>query len=201
MSKKDNSTLDYKIMLRRELFDILPIDDHYILETHGGAGILYQRCYSHIDNGVVFEIDGSKSNILAKQRQTWRVYQADCIPAIRSGVARDMSFTLLDVDPYGSPWDTISAFFESNRSFAPIMGVAVNDGLRQKVRIGAWDVKLLQDIVRKHGNKIHGIFLNSCRELLEGFSDVAGYNVNHFSGYYTGHNQQMTHYMAILKQR
>jgi hypothetical protein len=194
--KKDNSTLRYKVMVRQELLD----RKHCIMETHGGAGAIYHRCYRHIDNGVVFEKQDNKVNILAKQRPTWRVYQADCISSIRAGISNDMPITLIDIDPYGSCWETIAAFFESKRGFAPTMGIAVNDGLRQKLRIGAWNVSIMGNMVQKYGNKIHGKYLEICRELLDNYSAIAGYSVDHFAGYYTGHAQQMTHFLAVLKQ-
>ncbi len=198
--KRDNSTLRYKVMVRQELMDRLPSKNLCVMETHGGTGAIYHRCYRHINNGVVFEKLDNKVNILARQRPTWRVYQADCISSIRAGIAKDMAINLLDIDPYGSCWETIAAFFESDRSFAPVMGIAVNDGLRQKLRIGAWDVAIMQDMVQKYGNKIHGKYLEICRELLDNYSAIAGYRVDHFAGYYTGHNQQMTHFLAVLKQ-
>jgi hypothetical protein len=187
-------------MVRQELLDRLHITKHCIMETHGGAGAIYHRCYRDVTDGVVFEKNDNKISILARQRPTWRIYQSDCISSIRAGIAGDMPITLIDIDPYGSCWETIAAFFESKRGFAPTMGIAVNDGLRQKLRIGAWDVSIMEGMVQKYGNKIHGKYLEICRELLDNYSSIAGYKVDHFAGYYTGHAQQMTHFLAVLKQ-
>jgi hypothetical protein len=200
--KKDNTTLAFKLLIRKKALSKL-VDESIppvILETHGGKGEIFKRLYHGVDEGIVFDTSGGKTSRLAKQRPTWRVYESDCVMALTHGVGADMPITLLDVDPYGDPWPTIKAFFHSARSLAPAMAVAVNDGLRQKLRIGAWDVGSMSEVVANYGNKIHGDYLLICRELMETITGQAGYTLDWFSGYYCGYNKQMTHYLALLKK-
>ena len=109
---------------------------------------------------------------------------------------------LLDINPYGSPWETVDAFFRSDRPFPEVMGVVVNDGLRQKVQLlGSWNVKALASVVRKYGNnRIYGMYKEICRELLAGYVAFAGYRIVSWAAYYTGDHGQMTHWAAILKR-
>ena len=197
--KKDNSTLSLKVKLRRSLLS--EIENPVILETHGGYGAIFDACYSRVATGVVFETDEKKTCALVKQRPTWAVYESDCVGPISAGLAADVPVTLLDCDPYGEPWPVIDAFFESKRDFQPRMGVAVNDGLRQKCKLQAgWKVKSLAGIVEKFGNvALYDNYLQFCRILIEEKAAKAGYALRRWTGYHCGHNQAMTHYAAILE--
>lgn len=196
--KKDNSTFRQKVVLRKEM--LKHIESPVIMETHGGLGKLYNACYQGIDSGVVFEKDPRKAGRLGLQRPTWAVYEADSTEAIRAGVGNHLEVNILDLDPYGEPWPTIEAFFNSDRLFPDMLFVAVNDGLRQKLRIGGWDVGSMQGIVSKYGNNLQDIYLDVCRELMQEKAAKAGYSLNRFVGYYCGHAKQMTHYLAELKK-
>jgi len=44
------------------------------------------------------------------------------------------------------------------------------------------------------------VYLQVCRELVEGIVSHAGYRLAHFSGYYTGLRGKMTHYLAVLEK-
>lgn len=201
-TQKDNSTYHQKVTLRRKCIDLLEargVLNPAVMETHGGEGHLFNGCYAHIDEGVVFEKDPMKVRTLAKQRPSWAVYRADCTPAIAAGAGNHLKIDLLDVDPYGSPWDTIEAFFTSSRPFADYMLVAVNDGLRHKLGTGSgWEVHQLEEMVAKYGNDLHPIYLQIAEEMLSKMASHAGYRVTRFNGYYTGHSNAMTHYMAEL---
>lgn len=201
--QKDNSTFRQKAALRRvalkRLAD-LGVSAPVVLETHGGSGRLFDACYAHLDSGAVFEKDPTKSARLGRQRPTWAVYEADCIEALAAGAGRHLQIDLLDVDPYGDCWPVLDAFLTSDRPFAPVMALAVNDGLRQKLAIGAWDVASMQDMVLRYGNKLHDRYLEICLELLEEKAARAGYDVDHFAGYYTGHGKNMTHFLAVLRR-
>lgn len=203
--QRDNSTFTQKVTLRRKALKLLAewgIEQPIVCETHGGEGALFNACYAHLDEGVVFEMNAAKVDTLAKQRPTWRVYEADSAYALGAGIAGDMPIHLLDVDPYGSSWDVIEAFFSSRRIFADQMLLAVNDGLRQKLQMrGAWDVEVLQDMVQRYGNDLHPMYLEVCREMLTEKAAYAGYTVDRFSGYYCGRNALMTHFLAVLSQR
>lgn len=172
-----------------------------IMETHGGYGDVFKACYQNIGAGVVFEKNPQKADRLGLQRPTWAVYEADCIEAIKAGVGGHLGVNVLDVDPYGDPWPAIEAFFASERPFPDRCFVVVNDGLRQKVRgNGAWNVGTLQGIVREHGNNLHSIYLDVCRELMKRKASKAGYNLTRWAGYYCGHSKQITHYLAELER-
>jgi hypothetical protein len=133
MSKKsqkhDNITLSAKVMLRQTALRLLG-DDPVIVETHGGRGDIWSAVYRDFPTGAVFEKDPGKADILAMQRPTWAVYEADVEIALAAGAARHLTVDLLDVDPYGAAWPALKAFFGSTRPLAPRMVVVVNDGLR-----------------------------------------------------------------------
>lgn len=177
------------------------IPEPVVMETHGGAGKIYEACYSNLETGIVFEKDDQKVNVLARQRPGWAVYQADSAAVIGLGAGAHLPVNILDCDPYGSPWDVIEAFFCSERPRPNRLAVVVNDGMRQKVRMGgAWSVGTLKGIVAKHGNGLHGIYLDICQELMIEKAGQAGYHLTRWAGYYCGHNGQMTHYLAVLEQ-
>jgi len=194
--KKDNTTLHLKTSLRRRFLGFLD-DKPVVCETHGGRGKVWERVYSGLEYGVVFEKDVKKAEYLAMQRTGWAVYEADAAKAL-TGFADE--FSVLDIDPYGEPWPVIDAFFNNDRSFAKKMIVCVNDGLRQKLRIqGGWTVKSLAGSVVKHGNlNLHSIYLQVCRELMAEKAAMAGYTMTDWHGYYCGNKNDMTHYAALL---
>lgn len=171
------------------------------METHGGYGRIWERCYGHVAKGIVFEKDPAKSFVLAKQRPGWSVYECDSLHAIQGAVGSHLPINFLDCDPYGEPWPIIEAFFSSKYQRPEVMVVAVNDGLRQKLKMnGAWSVGSMEGIVRKYGNQgLYRNYLDICRELLEEKAVKAGYAIDRFWGYYCGHADQMTHYAAFLR--
>ena len=139
--------------------------------------------------------------MLGRQRPTWAVYEADCVYSLGIGVGSHLEVNLLDADPYGDPWSAIEAFFKSERPRVNKLFVAVNDGLRQKIKMGgAWDVGSLRSAVSKYGNDLHGIYLKVCQELMAEKANLVGYDLTRFFGYYCGHTKQMTHYLAVLER-
>jgi len=200
---KDNSTFKQKRALRRRaLADLaaLGISQPAVLETHGGTGQLWKACYEHLPVGVVLEKDPRKAAILGLQRTHWRVYEGECVNALQEGVAGDLAIELLDCDPYGGALETVSAFFQSKRQFAPIMVVVVNDGMRQSLSLGkAWTIHALAPYVEQYGNDaIYPAYGEVCREHLEKEATAVGYTVSRFSFYYCGANGYLTHYYALL---
>lgn len=198
--KKDNTTLNQKAALRRNLLKEVP--EPLVMETHGGQGQLWRRCYSHLGSGIVLEKNPDKAGLLARQRPSWLVYECEAVRALRNGLGRHLSINFLDVDPYGEPWPILMAFFKSDRPFPPILGVAVNDGLRQNLAAnGGWKNHSLQELgmVVKYGNAaLHRHYLAVCREALEKIAGERGYSLARWGGYYCGHGKQMTHYAALL---
>lgn len=197
--QKDNSTFSLKKMLRQKLLKqaAAPV----ILETHGGNGRLFDACYQGIESGVVFEKDPQKVSRLAQQRPAWAVYEADCVQSIKAGAGAHLPVNFLDLDPYGECWPVLSAWFESDRPRTSPFYLVVNCGLRQKLRIGgAWNTGSMAEMVIKHGNDLHGKYLDICEELVKIKAAQVGYTLSRFGGYYCGHLKQMTHFFAILEQ-
>src|SRR6185369_12380276 len=107
-----------------------------------------------------FEHDPAKAAKLGRQRPTWRVYEAEAEGALAGGVGKDLAINFLDLDPYGSPWGFLTAFLESRTIGGPLW-IVVNDGLRQKLRLGgAWHVTCLRDVVARRGNDLHDVYLD-----------------------------------------
>lgn len=171
------------------------------METHGGAGVLFEKLYRDAPPGVVFEREAMKADILARQRPTWAVYECDVVGALSDGAGSHLPVNFLDVDPYGEPWGAIGAFFDSDRPRPQRMYLAVNDGLRQKVKLGgAWQVKSLAELVAERGNAwVYRNYLEAARILLTQKAGKAGYRLTRWAGYYCGHLKQMSHYSAMLE--
>lgn len=204
---KDNSTLHLKAQLRTNLLKL--IDNPVVMETHGGYGAIWNQCYSHLAHGVVFEKDPDKTSVLAVQRPSWAVYECDCVTAIAAGVGAHLPVNFLDIDPYGEPWPTIDAFFQSERPFPPTLGIVVNDGLRGKLQVsGGWDVGSMQEVVQKYGNKyLYSNYLDVCQELLKEKAGQRGYTLTRWAGYFCGNagskksaigTGRMTHYAGMF---
>lgn len=198
--KRDNSTFPQKVALRQEALRLLYASP-VIMETHGGVGKLFDAVYAHVEQGVVFEKDADKTAVLGKQRPSWAVYEADCVTALQEGVGSHLAVNFLDIDPYGSCWDVIDAFFMSDRQFANRMIVVVNDGLRQSLALGkAWAIKQMQPMVNKYGNDLHPVYLDICRELITEKVSSVGYSLDRFHGYFCGYSRANTHFTAILSK-
>lgn len=200
--KYDNVTLSQKVMLRQTALAALGGATPVILETHGGRGDVWSALYTEVEEGVVFETDADKATALAAQRPAWSVYEADVEMALAVGAARHLTFNYLDVDPYGSAWETLEAYFTSKRPFASRLVVVVNDGLRFRAGGGmAWQTERLAPFVERYGN--HAVWRDYptriCRELMTRTTATAGYALRHFESYPTGHAGKMVHMLAILE--
>jgi len=196
--KKDNSTLPQKVALRKNL--LLEVQDPVVMETHGGFGEIFKYCYRSVKTGVVFEKNTQKTDVLAKQRPHWMVYETDFLLGLRSGCGRGLGVNFLDIDPYGDPFPALEAFFAGGYAVSPVLAVAVNDGLRQKTKMnGGWTVRSLKKIVEQFGNAdLYRKYLEVCRAQIENISGPFGYKITKWAGYYCGHLDQMTHYAAVL---
>lgn len=173
-----------------------------ILETHGGYGEVWKRVYADCARGAVIETDLGKCETLARQRPTWSVYQARAEWAIGEGAAGFLPVTLLDVDPYGEPWPVLDAFFASERERPAVIGIAVNDGLRQKLRLqGGWNVHSMREAVERFGNAaLHEKYLDVAKWKLEQLAARQRYRLAAWTGYHCGFLDDMTHYAAVLQR-
>ena len=197
---KDNSTFVLKSSLRIKA--LRELEAPVVMETHAGFGKLYDRCYSHLVEGVAFETNPEKTAKLARQRPSWAVYESDCLMALRAGVGSHLPVNFLDLDPYGEPWPVLDAFLETRRSPDKLV-VVVNDGLRQSLKMnGGWHVKSLQAVVERVGNVgLYERYLEIAQDLVKEKAGKVGYSLVRWTGYYTGHAGQMTHYAAVLERR
>jgi hypothetical protein len=173
-----------------------------VLETHGGAGKVFDRVYYDCPRGIVFEVDAGKAEILCRQRPSWSVYQARTDVMLAEGAGAHLQVDLVDVDPYGEPWPVLEAFFRSERPRARRVGIAVNDGLRQKLRLqGGWSVNSMRGAVERWGNAVlHEKYLDVARWKVEQLAELQGYQVTGWTGYFCGYNDDMTHYAAVLER-
>lgn len=164
---------------------------------------MWERAYPDVVSGIVFEVDQTKAEVLCRQRPSWSVYQGRVEPALAEGAGAHLAVSLLDVDPYGEPWPTIEAFFTSERPRAPVVGIAVNDGLRQKLRLqGGWAVHSMRQAVEKWGNAmLHTRYLEVCRWKVEQLAALQDYRLTHWTAYHCGALDDMTHYAAVLDRR
>ena len=201
--KQDNLTLRQKVMLRQTALAMLRGETPVVCETHGGRGDVFASVYTGVECGAVFEKDPDKSVLLAAQRPTWSVYEADVEIALAAGAAAHLTINLLDVDPYGSAWETIEGFFTSRRPRANRVIVVVNDGLRFRARGGsAWQVERLAPFAARYGN--HAVWRDYptriCRELMDEMAGKGGYTVRRFESYATGIEQKLVHMLAELER-
>jgi hypothetical protein len=159
--------------------------------------------YPQVSAGVVFELDQVKAEHLCRQRPSWSVYQGKAERAIEEGAGAHLAVNLVDVDPYGEPWPALEAFFSSERPRVERLGIAVNDGLRQKLRLqGGWAVRSLRQAVEKWGNaQLFERYLEVCRWKLEQLGARQDYRLTHWTAYHCGHDDDMTHYAAVLERR
>jgi hypothetical protein len=197
--QQDNQTLLKKVQIRMSA--LKEVRAPVVLETHGGIGSVYRRCYSDA-KGVVFEKDPKKTEMLASQRPSWRVYECDCVEAINAGVCGETVFNMIDIDPYGQCWPVIDAVFGQGVKMADRTAIVVNCGLRQNLKMGtAWNAKSMQWAVTKYGNAhVYGQYLDICREAMENKAAQAGYSLRRWAGYHCGVGGNMTHFLAVIEK-
>ncbi len=198
--QKDNSTFSQKAQLRNRA--LAEVETPVVLETHGGLGKLFARCYGSVPAGVVFESNPIKAAQLGRQRPTWAVYEADCIRSMAAGVGSHLPVNFVDFDPYGEPWPVMDAFLEGLKPQVPRLVLVVNDGLRQKLKMnGGWSVGSMQSVVDRIGNGVlYERYLDICKDLVKEKAAKAGYRLSRWTGYYCGFADQMTHYAAVLEK-
>ena len=196
---KDNKTLIEKSHLRKEMLARLETKP-CVLETHGGSGELFLRCYSRVQSGAVFETDPKKAVTLLKQRPTWAVYETDCIWSLHNGVASHLEVNFVDFDPYGAAWNVIEAFFESERPRAEKLIIVVHDGVRNSLkRFGGGRINFFSNIVTEVGEtELYENYLSICEELLFKIVSDAGYKAQQFGGFYSKADSDQTHFFAEL---
>ena len=197
---KDNKTLLEKTHLRKEMLAKLQTEP-CVLETHGGTGELFLRCYADVREGAVFETDPVKAVTLLKQRPSWSVYESDCIWSLSNGVASHLAVNFVDFDPYGAAWEVIQVFFESERPRTDQLIIVVHDGVRGTLkRYGGARIKFFSRVVDQIGEtELYQNYLSVCEQLLFEIVQSAGYEVAGFGGFYSKQDKDQTHFFAELK--
>lgn len=197
----DNSTLPEKARLRNQVLSKTR-PKPMVLESHGGYGRIYERTWYKAGAGIVIEKDPIKADHLARQRPNWAVFQGDCEKAIAAGLGRSTPFDIIDLDPYGQPFSVLDALALPGRVFPDEWHLVVNDGTRQATMRGvSWHMESLAVQVRKYGTNLYPIYLDVARECVEQFAAKIGFELAGWHGYYTGTNQMMTHYWAVMRRR
>ena len=183
---QDNKTFLEKSHLRKLIVE--KVDTPVILETHGGRGELFRRCYSHVEAGLVFETDPQKAEVLVTQRPNWAVYESDCVWALENGVGDHLEVNFIDADPYGQAWHVLQAFFGSKRPRVDRIG-----------RFGASDIDVFQPVIERIGEiGLHREYLDVCEQMLGEIVAGAGYTVEGFGGFYSRKDSNQTHFFAEL---
>jgi hypothetical protein len=121
--------------------------------------------------------------------------------ALKAGVAADLPINFIDIDPYGECWPVIEAYFSGERKRPKRLAIAVNDGLRQKLNVGAgWQVATMKAALEVFSNAgLYARYLEVCRWNLDRLIAPHGYKVIEWAGYYCGFNHLMTHFGAVLE--
>ena len=193
----DNKTYLEKSRLRKQMLSKLD-DMPVILETHGGKGDLFRRCYADVETGLVFETDPAKAEKLVYQRPNWAVYETDCVWGLENGVGSHLKVNFVDADPYGQAWHVLEAFFNSQRPRAEQVIVVVHDGVRASLqRFGSLNMDIFAPIVEQIGElNLHRKYLDVCEQLLDDVVSTAGYVVAGFGGFYSKRDKNQTHFFA-----
>jgi hypothetical protein len=177
------------------------IENPIVMETHAGFGKLYERLYSHVEQGVAFEKDENKCAVLAIQRPTWSVYNNDSQQMLGAGVGLHIPVNFFDVDPYGDPWPTVDAILTNADRLQDKFGLAVNDGLRRFIMLGrGWKCSVAEYIVR-HGSQAAQKYPDICREIMIDKFGRAGVTLSKWAVHSSGHGGQMTNYVAVAERK
>lgn len=149
---------------------------------------------------MAFEPKPEKADRLVAQRPSWSIYESECERALAAGAGAHLAVNFVDLDPYGECWPALAAFFGSVRPFPDPLGIAVNDGMRQRLKMGGgWSCDSMHPAVRQFGNSyIYPHYLQVCRWNLSRLAEPRGYAIAEWSGYYCGHAECMTHFAALL---
>jgi hypothetical protein len=179
-SRENKGFLD-KIQTRKRALDMLR-GDPVVLEAYAGRGHLGKVVYD-LEFGVATDIDEDAVVALSSSRPSWRVYQCDAVPAIAQGLAADVPFNFIDLDPFGSPWEAYMAFWESERERGDQVVVVAHDGMRLNAKMRTSWNSVMADAVQVFGNDLGKMYLQACRWKAKKHLEVAGYELTGFFGF------------------
>lgn len=139
LKKRDNGSMGAKIKVRRAVM----FDGATVLECFAGQGAMYRHVWNSASFGACMDYERSKIIDAAGERECWACYVGDSIKAIRHGFMGHVPFDIVDIDAYGSPWETVHAWFISSRRRAPVTTLIITDGVWAKVKIAGMPKILL----------------------------------------------------------
>lgn len=129
MPKRDNGSLGAKAKVRRAVM----FDGASVLECFAGSGAMYRQAWSSAAFGACLDENSDKIHAAAMEREGWACYAGDTPRAIRHGFMAHVPFDIVDVDAYGSPWESVRAWLVSRRSRAALTVLVVTDGTWSRI--------------------------------------------------------------------
>lgn len=176
----DNSSLRFKVFQRQEVAKALAAEGQppLVLECFAGFGILFGRAWRAclpdgaegsrpFPGGAAIDKERDKARHVARQRPDWIVAKGDNAALLANGFCNWLPFNVLDADAYGSPWDAVLAFLESERARAPELYILATDGLGYKLRVSG-GIRVLAPLVERYGERaVREQYHRMVQELLE----------------------------------
>lgn len=203
VQKHDNSALEQKASLRLQALADAPFTP-IALETMGGEGMIYLRCYTGIQKGWVFEKNPDLLIPLTEQRPTWWAYQGEA-ERILGDCPDGFNANFIDIDPHGSPWPTLEALFHPRRFTHPEIYLVVHDGSRRFLSVGGsgsndqrWRHGILAELAADYGDDLRTRYSDIAQVAIAKLAKPCGYTIKKWLSFYTGHDKNSTHYWATL---
>jgi len=172
--------------------------------THAEDGALVRQVYPEDVAGVAFAEKNDDADQIAIERPTWAVYATNVDAALRRGLGRHMSITVLDVDCDSNPWPTLEAFFMSDRPRYRELGIVVSDRLRPRLRRnGAYSIPSMLPALERYRDSaaIDESYLEVCQWNLGRIADALGYTIKDWTAYHCDRREEATHFAALLCRR
>lgn len=141
--KRDNGSYGAKVEVRRTA--IGDVSAAKVLECFAGSGAMYRAVYEGAKFGACMDLDQEKAEAASIERPMWACYAGDTTRALRSGWMGHVPFDVVDVDAYGSPWETVLAWLTSKRERADVTRLIITDGVYAKIRMSGLPKCLLID--------------------------------------------------------
>lgn len=172
--------------------------------THADDGTLVRLAYPDELAGIAFAEKNDDADRLAVERPTWAVYSTSVDAALRRGLGRHMTVSLLDVDCDSNPWPTLEAFFSSERPRPNELAVVVSDRLRPRLRRnGAYSIPSMLPALERYRDSavIDESYLEVCQWNLERLAGALGYQLRDWTAYHCDRRDESTHFAAVLCRR
>lgn len=105
VKKLDNASIPSKVAIRRWLLERMQISDAYVLDTCAGAGHVWDAMRAHVRVR-----QWTRCDIRPRRGGTLGLAAADAVRALPLD-----TYNVIDIDPYGEPWDPFLAVLERLR--------------------------------------------------------------------------------------